>query len=321
LGLTFLENPLFPLEGKNEEITLTQDELLKLGLLPLEGKTLREREAGEKKIAVVFWGPPNSGKTTGCSKYVEENYKDLFSSMVPVSYDEPILGQGKSGALFNIENYRTVYEKQAARALSGGEPDREALNEAYRKERSNSQRIRSYTINAAVEQGLDVCIDTTSASRGVFYMLDTLEKQGYEIHVVGMVSPLPVAEKRAQERLRLVEPDEVYSKREGAYGTFKELVEKRAAQAVLLYNPVNGQSPVTALRLRDGAVVEKNEAVCAEIAENVLSEAVSCKEKEISRPYADGLAKNGESFLSVVRAPVVPASYTKFSAPGNNFGS
>jgi len=320
----FLQNsqPPFPLEPTKEDgVTLPLPDQYRLALRPLLHKNCRVLAEGEQKVAIVFWGPPNSGKTTGCSKYVEENYKKCLPSMVAVSYDEPILGDEKSGALFNLEKYATEYKKQKAIAASGGQPDRDALNEAYRKERANSQRVRSLTLNAAVEDGYDLCIDTTSASKGVFYMLNALEAKGYAIHVVGMISPLLVAEQRAAERLRLVEPDEVYSKRAGAYGTFQELIETRAKRAVLLYNPVNGKDPVVALKALDGAVVEKNEAVCAEIATNVLGEAAQCEKKERSKPYAAEIREKGESFLRVVRSPVVPVFGPKVGAmPNNNCG-
>jgi len=293
----------FPLEGKEEEFKFPAETHLHLAALPFAGvqKPLSEAE----RVAVIFWGPPNSGKTTGCSQYVLKHYPtDVLNSMVPVSYDEPIL-RPCTGALLNIPAYAEIYAAQEKIAKACGRPDRDLLTETYRTYRWDSQRVRSLTLNRAVVEGYHVCVDTTSSSSGIYKMIEALRKLGYtKIDIIGMVAPLAVAVPRSEERLRIVEPDEVFSKRDGAFRTFGGLVE-RADNLVLLNNAVNGQSPEFVLRAKEGAVVENRLLAVRHIAAYVATEQDYCARHPVGQGFAEKLAESGISFVDVLHAPVV----------------
>jgi predicted ABC-type ATPase len=297
------QTPLFTPEGTPDEFGLVQAQREKYALLPIES---RKRPRSVNKSAIIFWGPPNSGKTTGCSEYVlEKQSADAISRMVAVSYDEPLLYE-QSGALFNIPAYAETYAEQAEVLKNGGTADRDLLAEKYRMFRSDSQRIRSMTLNEAVRRGHSLCIDTTSSGQRIFEMIETLQKAGYKIHIVGMIAPLDLAVKRSDERLRLVEPEEVFSKRAGALGTFKKLISL-AETTVLLDNSVQGSAPTFVLKAHHGVLVRKNDDLVKHIISYLSREPEYCRKHPIGQKYAGEIQVNGADFTDVIDAPTTNA--------------
>ncbi len=296
--------PVFFMEGKPENFKLSTEEQLKLAALPLEGKT--PVLANKPKIAVILWGPPNSGKTTRAAELIKQEYAPILDHMVAISYDEHTLG-GKTGALFNIPAYGAAYDKEVALQKAGGTPDRETLNDLYREYRDDSQRIRSMTLKMAAEAGHHLCIDTTSSGGGTFKMVEILKQAGYgQIHFVGAIAPLRVAVPRSEERLRLVEPIEVFDKRAGAFETLPGILET-ANKLVLLQNAVDGQNPEILLRAEDGAITEKNAQALRHLTNYTSKDIDFCRQHPVGQAFADRLATSTTGLIDALNGPLVAA--------------
>jgi hypothetical protein len=234
---------LFPLEGKDEEFLLSADLHEEFSNLPLVGKFV---SADSVRHVTVLWGPPNSGKTSNADRLFREMPEADQKKTVCVCYDED-LGYEGSGAIFAIPAFKKAYDAAVALMKKVGRTSEVANKflEAFRANRSDSQRVRSLTLNKANEQGFDLLIDTTSSSKGILIMCDILRKnteinKTTEINFLGTTAPLPLAEERSKERNRPVEYKELYSKRIGAYETFPAIVS--AADGFTLYsNPEQGK--------------------------------------------------------------------------------
>lgn len=251
-------HPAIPLEGKPENFQLSEEERRKLALLPLEGKATPE--PGEKK-AVILWGPPGSGKTTqGHAWLAQHEDSDTF---VTVCYDE-------KGALHSIAAYTeqsTPLVQQHDAALASESPTKysdlkeifDKRLELYRQSRDDSQRIRSYTLNEAVVQGKNIFIDITAAGKGAGYLMDNLKQKGYEIELVGRLASAEVANTRVNERgIKVVEPDEVFSKRVGCYESLPDLI-KKSDRSSLYLNDVQNASPVQVIATENGQAFFKGQ--------------------------------------------------------------
>ncbi|NBX66612.1 MAG: hypothetical protein EBQ96_06415 [Proteobacteria bacterium] len=177
---------------------------LQLAKQPLIGKL---KPINRKPKVILLHGHPGSGKTT----FGMERLKALDpkgNQLAVCSYDE-------HGALFAMPEY----QKEMASAQTF-----EQRSAIWAKYRAVSQRIRSATLDMAMEAGCDLYIDTTSSSDHTFKLIQALQTKGYEIEIWSYVAPLDVGLKRVLEKQRGGDLFESVTKRAGAFLTFPKLI-------------------------------------------------------------------------------------------------
>lgn len=271
------QNPFFPLEGDTRAFRLSAVERAQCALLPFVGKTPPRQSS--KKRAIIFWGPPNSGKTTFGDAYFAKHIDPATqASFISVCYDEAVGGRN-TGAIFNVPDFAAGYPQLVALQNRVGRPglaaeqklrlQRELREESvalFRLNRPDSQNIRSLTLNQAVHDGFNLLIDTTSASPGIYKMVNNLRRLGYdEIEFWGVYAPAAIAEARSAERLRIVEQDELFGKRVGPLEVLPGLLRDNAGiepvnRFILWTNATDGARPLAAMVTENGAIATAGNA-------------------------------------------------------------
>jgi len=248
-------NPHIPLEGKSEELTESTQEIDRIALMPFKDTVIPQNVVGDppQKEAFILWGPPGSGKTTWGHHHFEEAIDaEKRKTYVTIAYDE-------RGAIDDIPHYkekqRSLFEHQQTAEADGNHERAEQIYlqrlALYRKNRANSQRIRSKTFNQAIQNGQNLFIDITASGRGATLMLDKLHQLGYKTYMQGYYASLQTAERRVSSRAeKVVEPSDIYNKRIDALKSFHELIIKSHFFRLYL-NEVDGARPTHVVTYRD----------------------------------------------------------------------
>ena len=323
-GLTFNhQSPSFPAEGNEAKLTLTPQQIEQYALQPFDGKELPA--AGEQKKAVIFWGPPGSGKTTqGSNDFNADVSEAKRKKYITISYDE----HGAIEAIPEYQKQNLALQAQWKAAVDADAKDKiDALYqqrlELYRRHRDDSQRIRSMTFNEAVERGHNLLVDITASGKGALMMLDKLKSEGYQVEVKGYLASSDVSEERVFKRgVKVVEPGEVYSKRVQAYENLPELM-KKADKLSLLLNEQDGQKAAPVFTMEKGKVTQhdaQQTAALSEIFDRDVSSFLNHPQQSV-RDQADKLALAVEAVEAPLReAAVLPSWQAAVAQPNKTTG-
>lgn len=303
-----LEKPTFGLEGDPKRYQ--DEELQRLALNALEGKT---PPADGKPNAIVYWGPPRSGKTTHAQALLTK-LESEGKSYVYSSSDE-------FGGIESIKTYREQNERLGAQWTKGLEAlraaqeqvnglpqeqqdaalaEKRAALEKLHQERlklhedfaPDSRVIRGHALNEAVHRKLNVIIDMTSSGKSAVDMIDRLHEQGYSVEYQGLIASSPAAETRDHENARkAIAREDVFSKRVATLETLPTLV-KKADSFTLSINDRNGAEPREVMAWQAGQAVRANDAALDEV------RALLANDLNHYRTHADETVRNRQDALA-----------------------
>lgn len=223
-------------------VPYAEQDIQELAELPLQ-----YARSSANKRAIILHGAPGAGKTHAGMERLKALVGDdrkKEATYAVISYDE-------HGAIYDIPEYNTALQDLARSAKLdqvGQETPvtdipLEARQQLWLDFQPLSQRIRSVTLKQALHNGQNLYVDTTSSSKGVLMLIDTLRDLDYkEIEIWSYCSPFEIAQDRIEQRLRPTSPDDLFKKRAGAYEMLPALI-KYADRVSITVNDSNFIAP------------------------------------------------------------------------------